>query len=63
MNEILVSQEVGMAAQEQAHVILGHPVRRKEDIRFIQGRGRYLDDIVLPRMAYMALVRSPYAHA
>ncbi len=52
-----------MATPEQAHGVLGHPVRRKEDIRFIQGRGRYLDDIVLPRMAYMALVRSPYAHA
>lgn len=52
-----------MATPEQPHVVLGHPVRRKEDIRFIQGRGRYLDDLVLPRMAYMALVRSPYAHA
>jgi len=52
-----------MALPEQAHAVLGHPVRRKEDMRFIQGRGRYLDDIVLPRMAYLALVRSPYAHA
>jgi len=52
-----------MTTTGQAHAVLGHPVRRKEDIRFIQGRGRYLDDIVLPRMAYMALVRSPYAHA
>jgi len=52
-----------MALPEQAYAVLGHPVRRKEDMRFIQGRGRYLDDIVLPRMAYLALVRSPYAHA
>lgn len=43
--------------------VLGRPVRRKEDPRFITGRGRYLDDIVLPRMLHMVLVRSPYAHA
>ncbi|MCL8206607.1 MAG: carbon-monoxide dehydrogenase large subunit [Actinomycetia bacterium] len=42
---------------------LGKPIRRKEDARLIRGQGRYLDDIVLPRMAYLALVRSPYAHA
>ncbi|HXM19190.1 MAG TPA: aerobic carbon-monoxide dehydrogenase large subunit [Candidatus Tumulicola sp.] len=43
--------------------VMGQPVPRKEDSRFIQGRGRYLDDIVLPKMLYMALVRSPYGHA
>ncbi|MFQ5890292.1 MAG: aerobic carbon-monoxide dehydrogenase large subunit [Gemmatimonadota bacterium] len=42
---------------------LGHPVKRKEDARFIRGRGRYVDDIRLPHMAYLELVRSPYAHA
>ena len=42
---------------------LGHSVRRKEDDRFIQGTGRYLDDIVLPGMLHMAIVRSPVAHA
>jgi len=43
--------------------ILGQPMKRKEDPRFIQGKGNYVDDIRLPNMAYMALVRSPYAHA
>ena len=42
---------------------LGHSVRRKEDPRFIQGRGRYIDDIKLPGMLYLDIVRSPYAHA
>jgi carbon-monoxide dehydrogenase large subunit len=41
---------------------IGHAVRRKEDDRFIQGAGRYLDDIVLPGMLHMAIVRSPIAH-
>ena len=36
---------------------------RKEDARFIRGRGTYVDDIKLPGMLFGALVRSPYAHA
>ncbi|MFQ5690499.1 MAG: aerobic carbon-monoxide dehydrogenase large subunit [Gemmatimonadota bacterium] len=42
---------------------LGCSVRRKEDARFIRGRGRYVDDIQLPGMVYLSLVRSPFAHA
>ncbi len=42
---------------------LGHSVRRKEDDRFIRGRGNYVDDIKLPGMLHMAILRSPYAHA
>jgi len=42
---------------------MGHRMKRKEDPRFIQGRGRYIDDIKLPGMLYMDIVRSPYAHA
>jgi carbon-monoxide dehydrogenase large subunit len=42
---------------------IGHSVRRKEDDRFIQGVGRYLDDVVLPGMLHMAILRSPVAHA
>ena len=42
---------------------VGHPMKRKEDPRFIQGKGRYIDDIKLPGMLYMDIVRSPYAHA
>ena len=42
---------------------MGHPIKRKEDLRFIQGKGNYVDDIHLPDMVYGHLVRSPYAHA
>ncbi len=42
---------------------IGQPVRRVEDRRFLTGRGRYLDDIVRPRQAYAAMLRSPHAHA
>jgi aerobic carbon-monoxide dehydrogenase large subunit len=42
---------------------MGHRMKRKEDPRFLQGKGRYVDDVVLPNMVYMDIVRSPYAHA
>ncbi len=41
----------------------GTAVRRKEDARLLTGRGRYVSDLVLPRMRHVAFVRSPVAHA
>src|ERR1700736_4935622 len=38
-------------------------LKRKEDARFIRGKGLYLDDIRLPGMVFGAVLRSPYAHA
>src|SRR4249919_1927670 len=52
-----------MATQPEEIRGIGHSVRRKEDDRFIRGQGNYIDDIVLPRMLHMAILRSPYAHA
>ncbi|HEY7912282.1 MAG TPA: molybdopterin cofactor-binding domain-containing protein, partial [Blastocatellia bacterium] len=42
---------------------MGHSVKRKEDPRFLRGKGTYVDDIVLPDMLYLDIVRSPFAHA
>jgi carbon-monoxide dehydrogenase large subunit len=42
---------------------VGHSVERKEDARFIRGKGQYFDDITLPGMLHMEILRSPYAHA
>ncbi|HMC68268.1 MAG TPA: carbon monoxide dehydrogenase, partial [Mycobacteriales bacterium] len=42
---------------------VGHSRRRIEDERFVQGAGRYVDDITLPGMLYMAILRAPMAHA
>ena len=42
---------------------IGQPIRRVEDRRFLTGSGRYLDDIVRPRQAHAAMLRSPHAHA
>ena len=42
---------------------IGQPVRRREDLRLLTGRGRYSDDINVPGQAYAVMVRSPHAHA
>jgi carbon-monoxide dehydrogenase large subunit len=42
---------------------MGHSMKRKEDPRFIRGKGTYVDDITLPGMVYLDIVRSPLAHA
>ena len=43
--------------------IFGSGIKRREDPRLLTGQARYTDDFVLPNMAHMAVVRSPYAHA
>ncbi|MBI3992834.1 MAG: xanthine dehydrogenase family protein molybdopterin-binding subunit [Candidatus Lambdaproteobacteria bacterium] len=42
---------------------VGQPIKRKEDPRFITGKGRFTDDIKLPGMLHMAVLRSDRAHA
>ena len=42
---------------------MGHSVKRKEDARFLHGKGKYVDDVKLPGMLSMVIVRSPYAYA
>ena len=42
---------------------IGASVKRKEDIRFITGKGHYVDDINRPGQAYAYFLRSPHAHA
>src|SRR5512132_3352903 len=43
--------------------LLGASIKRREDPRFITGRGQYVDDVKLPLMTHAAFVRSPHAHA
>src|SRR5579862_7826020 len=42
---------------------VGQPVPRFEDPRLLRGGGRYVDDMVLPRMVFGHVLRSPHAHA
>ena len=38
---------------------IGQSIKRREDARFLTGRGQYTDDIVLPRQTYGVFVRPP----
>ena len=49
--------------EERIESWLGKSVKRAEDDRFIEGRGNYVDDVRLPGMLYMSVLRSPVAHA
>lgn len=42
---------------------IGETPRRSEDLRFLKGEGRYVDDLPFENLAYMAILRSPHAHA
>ena len=42
---------------------MGRPLRRREDHKFLTGKGRYVDDIKLPDTLHLAILRSPHAHA
>ena len=46
-----------------AERLIGKSIKRREDPRFITGRGTYVDDVKLPGTTYAAFVRSPHAHA
>jgi len=43
--------------------LLGSSIKRREDPRFITGKGHYTDDLKLPGMTYAMFVRSPHANA
>lgn len=50
-------------ADEETTRFIGAAIKRREDGRLVVGRGRYLDDLRLPGMCHLGVVRSPYAHA
>jgi carbon-monoxide dehydrogenase large subunit len=52
-----------MATEAEEIRGIGHRVRRKEDDRLIRGKGTFIDDVKLPGMLHMAILRSPFAHA
>jgi carbon-monoxide dehydrogenase large subunit len=52
-----------MATEAEEIRGIGHRVRRKEDDRLIRGKGTFIDDMKLPGMLHMAILRSPFAHA
>jgi carbon-monoxide dehydrogenase large subunit len=61
-----MAQEPATMTLEEREATLGgvgSARKRKEDVRFIQGKGNYVDDLDLPGMLFGDFVRSQYAHA
>jgi aerobic carbon-monoxide dehydrogenase large subunit len=56
LNERFTSPDVAFAA-------IGQPLRRKEDLRLVTGKGRFSDDFAMEGQAYAAMVRSRHPHA
>ena len=54
-----------MSAPTEVEVgrIVGAPVERKEDKKLLQGQAQWVDNMRVPGMVYLGVVRSPYAHA
>src|SRR5262249_12916646 len=53
----------GLTALDRPNSYIGRSVPRPNLARLTQGRGQYVSDVVLPRMAHVAYRRSPHAHA
>src|SRR5215813_7805598 len=52
-----------LTALDRPNSYIGRSVPRPNLARLLQGRAQYVSDVVLPRMAHVAFVRSPHAHA
>jgi carbon-monoxide dehydrogenase large subunit len=52
-----------LSALDRPNSYIGRAVPRPNLRRLTQGRGQYVSDVTLPRMAHVAFVRSPHAHA
>jgi CO/xanthine dehydrogenase Mo-binding subunit len=56
-------QPRGLSVLDRPNSYIGKTVPRPNLERLMQGRGQYVSDMVLPRMAHVVFLRSPYAHA
>jgi carbon-monoxide dehydrogenase large subunit len=53
----------GLSVLDRPNSYIGRSVPRPNLARLVQGRGQYVSDVVLPRMAHVVYLRSPHAHA
>ena len=58
MNEVIDPRSV-----DRPNSYIGKSVPRPNAAKLVEGRGQYVDDMILPRMVHVAFVRSPHAHA
>ncbi|MDG6995752.1 MAG: xanthine dehydrogenase family protein molybdopterin-binding subunit [Nitrososphaerota archaeon] len=60
MSSQVLTQRV---AKSEANLVLGKPLKRKEDLRLLTGKSKFVDDIKMPNMLHASVLRSSYAHA
>jgi len=58
-----MSDQPSVSVLDRPNSYIGRAVERPNIKRLVQGRGTYVDDIILQRMSHVAFARSPYAHA
>jgi carbon-monoxide dehydrogenase large subunit len=61
--KIAEDQPPGLTALDRPNSYIGRSAPRPNLARLTQGRGQFVSDVLLPRMAHVAFVRSPHAHA
>src|SRR6478735_1192192 len=61
--KLSLDQPSALTALDRPNSYIGRSVPRPNLARLTQGRGQYVSDVVVPRMAHAAFVRSPHAHA
>src|SRR5258708_5335038 len=61
--KIVEDNPSALTALDRPNSYIGRSVPRPNLTRLTEGRGQYVSDVVLPRMAHVAYVRSPHAHA
>jgi carbon-monoxide dehydrogenase large subunit len=63
MNDMPTPGSIGLSREDLPNSYIGRSVPRPNVPKLVQGRATYTDDVVLPRLAHAAFLRSPYAHA
>src|SRR5437762_10887638 len=61
--KIVEDNPSALTALDRPNSYIGRAVPRPNLARLTEGRGQYVSDVTLPRMAHVAYVRSPHAHA
>ncbi|MGG5807641.1 xanthine dehydrogenase family protein molybdopterin-binding subunit [Falsiroseomonas sp. CW058] len=63
MNDMPTPASIGLSREDLPNSYIGRSVPRPNAPKLVQGRATYTDDVVLPRLAHAAFLRSPHAHA
>ncbi len=63
MVDITLNQNSKLGSIDRPNSYIGRSLTRDGAIRHLEGGGKFVDDLILPRMVNSAFLRSPYAHA